>query len=180
VAALLLTIVLSTALGGVAMIAAIERRTAAAHATSLQLRLTAQSAAAMAAGELGAIGFDAALQGASSAWRVPLSQPLDLDGLSAGLRREAMMQSSHGADTPVWRLFAHAPWLAVSGLPGPGQAVMWVADDWAEGDGDPLRDGNGLVLVRAAAFAGRAAAWTEALCGRDAGGRVDVRHVRSW
>lgn len=181
VAALLLAVVLSTALGGVAMIAAVERRTAAAHATAMQLRFTARSAVAMAAGELAGIGFDAALQGAAwSAWRVPLAPPIDLGGLSAAVQREAMMQSAHGADTPVWRVFAHAPWPAVSGLSGPGQAVVWVADDWAESDGDPLRDRNGLILVRTVAVDGRAAAWAEALCGRDAGGRVEVRHVRSW
>lgn len=181
IAALLLAIVLSTALGGVAMIAAIERKTASSHARAVQLRFAARSAVAMAAGELAVAGFAAALQGtASAAWQVPLSPAVDLDALSAGVQREAMMRSAHGADTPVWRLFAHAPWPAISGLAGPGQVVVWVADDWAEGDGDPLRDGNGLILVRAAAVDGRAAAWAEAVCGLDAGGRVRVRQVRFW
>jgi len=181
IAALLLTIVLSTALGGVAMIAAIERKTAAAHATALQLRLTAQGALVIAADELGTHDWNTALAGGStSVWRLPLAAPLDLAGLTAGVQREAMMETAHGADTPVWRLFAHTPWTAVSGQAALGQAVVWVADDWGEADGDPSRDGNGLILVRAAALAGPAASWTEAVCGRGPGGRVEVRHARSW
>ena len=181
IAALLLTIILSTALGGVAMIAAVERRTAAAHATALQLRLAAQGALAIAADEAGRHGFDGVLRGtAASAWRMPLAPSIDVAGLSASLQREAMMRSAHGADTPVWRLFAHAPWPAVSGQAGPGQTLVWASDDWAEADGDPLRDGNGLILLRAAALAGPQAAWAEALYGRDGAGRIEVRHLRSW
>lgn len=181
IAALLLTMVLSTALAGMAMIAAIERKTAAAHATGLQLRLAAKGALAIAAGEADRQGFDGVLQGtAASVWRLPLTPSIDVASLSGTLQREAMMQSTHGADTPVWRLFAHAPWQAVSGHAGPGQTLVWAADDWAEADGDPARDGNGLILLRAAALAGPRAAWAEALYGRDAGGRIEVRHLRSW
>lgn len=181
IAALLLTMVFSTALGGVAMIAAIERKTAAAHATGVQLRLAAQGALAIAADELGRTGFDGALRGtAQSAWRIPLAPWVDVDGLSGRLQREAMMQSAHGADTPVWRLFAHTPWGAVSGQAGFTQALVWTADDWAEADGDPSSDGNGLILLRAAALAGSRTAWAEALYGRGAGGRIEVRHLRFW
>ena len=181
IAALLLTMVLSTAVGGVAMIAAIERKTAAAHATGVQLRLAAQGALAIAADELGRTGFDGAVGGtAESAWRIALAPSIDVDGLSGSLQRETMMQSAHGADTPVWRLFAHAPWGAVSGQAGPAQVLVWAADDWAEADGDPSHDENGLILLRAAALAGSRAAWAEALYGRGAAGRIEVRHLRFW
>lgn len=180
IAALLLTIVLSTALGGVAVIAAIERKTAAGHAIALQLRLAARGALTIAADEAAGHGFEASLQGAASAWRMPLPPSVDAEGLSARLQHETMMQSAHGADTPVWRLFAHAPWPAVSGQPGPGHAIVWVADDWAELDGDPSRDRNGLILLRATAVAGSRTAWAEGLYGRDSAGRIEMKHLRSW
>jgi hypothetical protein len=181
IGALLLTIVLSTALGGLAMIAAIERRTAAAHALGVQLRLAGQGALAMAAGELATVDWNAALGGVGvSEWRRPLVPPLDLTALAQSLQRATMMESSHGADTPVWRLFAHMPWAAASGQPGPSQTVVWIADDWADGDADPARDQNGLVLVRVMAAAGVATSWAEALCARGEDGRVEIRHVRSW
>lgn len=181
IGALLLTVVLSTAFGGLAMIAAIERRIAASHAVGLQLRLAADGALAVAAGELGALDWDSALSGAgSAAWRRPLAPPIDVDRLTLSLQRTTVMESSHGADTPVWRLFAHMPWTAVSGHPGPGQTLVWVADDWGEGDGDPSRDRNGLILLRVAALAGVAEAWTEAVYTRQPGGRIEARHVRTW
>ena len=181
IGALLLTLVLSTAFGGLAMIAAIERRVAARHAVSLQLRLAADGALAVAAGELRGSDWDLVLSGAGSgAWRRPLTPPIDADRLTAALQRATVMESSHGADTPVWRLFAHMPWTVISGFPGPGQTLVWVADDWREGDGDPSRDGNGLILVRVAAIAGVAEAWTEAVYTRQPGGRIEARHVRTW
>lgn len=181
IASLLLTLVLSTALGGLALIAAIERRTAAAHVLGLQLRLAADGALATSVAELGTADWDAALSGGGSAhWRTALSPALDLAALTQQVQRETMMRSAHGADTPVWRLFAHMSWAAVSRAPGRAQTVVWMADDWGEGDGNPARDQNNLILVRVTAVAGVAAAWTEALCERELSGRIAIRHVRSW
>jgi hypothetical protein len=69
-----------------------------------------------------------------------------------------------GADNPRWRPFAYGPIASLcvhDGVPPPGEyVVVLVADDPAERDGDPLRDGRpgtspgaGLLLVRAEAFA---------------------------
>lgn len=181
IASLLLTMVLSTALGGVAMIAAMERRSAAAYAVSLQLRFAAEGALALTTSELRSADWDAVLSGAGSAhWQRSLSPALDSAALTQAVQRQTVMDSSHGADTPVWRLFAQMPWSAVSRSASAAQTLVWVADDWGDGDGDPARDRNGLILVRVTAVAGVASASTEALCGREAGGQVGIRHIRSW
>ena len=60
-----------------------------------------------------------------------------------------------GASNPHWQLYAHGPLAAL--LPGTPDTslfylVVWVADDPAESDGDPLIDHNGTLLVRSDAF----------------------------
>jgi hypothetical protein len=67
-----------------------------------------------------------------------------------------------GTNNPQWKLYAHSPIDAL--LPDAIVAsslyvVVWVADDPAENDGDPLRDGStlgnpgrGVVLLRAASY----------------------------
>lgn len=180
IGALLLTVVLSTALGGMALIAAIERRTSGAHRTSVQLRMAAEGALAVAAGELAAGDWDAALSGAGSATWMRPAAAFDAGALTSAVRAETMMASGHGADTPVWQLFVQAPWTAVTGAAGQIHIAVWVADDWAETDGDPGHDTNGELLLRAVAAAGLPAAWREAVLRRELDGRVLIRHARSW
>ena len=112
--------------------------------------------------------------------RSVLTPQLRRAALSATLRRETMMAAAHGADTPVWRVVAHVPWSRVAGHAAGADLVVWIADDWEEADGEPARDSNGHVLVRAAAVDGPSIAWAEALCGRDPDGRVRPRHMRLW
>lgn len=67
-----------------------------------------------------------------------------------------------GRNNPRWRLFAHGPLSALAGQDGGSldeYVVVLIADDPAENDDDPLRDGapgsnpgSGLVLLRAEAF----------------------------
>lgn len=180
IGALLLTVVLSTALGGMALVAAIERRTSAAHRTSVQLRLAAEGAVAVAAGELATGDWDAALSGAgSAAWMRPAAA-FDAASFTSAVRAEALMASDHGADTPVWQLFAQAPWPAVSGGASQAHIAVWVADDWAETDGAPGHDTNQELILRAVAASGLSAAWCEAVLRRELDGRVLMRHARSW
>lgn len=180
IGALLLSLVLATALGGMAIVSAVERRAAAAYRLTLELRSAAAGMAAVALGELALADWTPPLAGSGSAhWMRP--QPgLDIAGLSAAIRADTMMMSSHGADTPVWQVFAQAAWPMVSGHPGTALVAVWVADDWAEGDGDPGRDSNGLLLVRAVAVSGVSTAWLEALCVREGEGGLRMRHARSW
>ena len=179
-AALLLAIVVSTAMGAIVVVAGIERRASAGYRVAVDLRAAADGILALTVAELAAADWSAVLAGAGSAhWRAP--QPdLDVAAITAALQAETMMRTAHGADTPVWQAFAEASWAAVTGEPGPARVAAWVADDWSEKDGDPRRDSNGLLLVRAMAASGVSAAWTEALCDRDADGRIRLRHARSW
>lgn len=184
VAALLLTLVLSAMLAGSALVAGVERRTAAAYRVSAALRIAASGGIALAAEELERRDWGPLLAGAGSdAWMLPGSPGADVPALSAALRRETMMVTAHGADTPVWQVVAHVPWARVAGPEGNGargDLVVWVADDWEEADGEPGEDRNGRVLVRAAAVDGPSVAWAEALCAIDPDGRVRPRHLRLW
>ena len=50
-----------------------------------------------------------------------------------------------GANNPRWKLYAHGPMtemLPTEGINSPFYVVVWVADDPAENDNNPLRDGN--------------------------------------
>ncbi len=81
-------------------------------------------------------------------------------------RRESDIRAGpdvFGADSPEWRLFAHAPLSALmtgAGLDLPLYLVVWVADDEWDGDGNPAVDSNGRILVRAHGVRGR---WRRAL-----------------
>ena len=179
--AFLLTLVLGSLLAGAAMVAAVERQTAAAYQASLALRNAAQGGVVLAARELQGRDWAPVLAGAgSSQWRGPLATAVDVPSLSAAVQHETMWAGAHGADTPVWRLFTQAAWQDVAGHPARGDLIVWVADDWEERDGDSAVDTNGMVLVRALAVDGAARAWTEALCRREPDGRVRTRHVRAW
>jgi hypothetical protein len=67
-----------------------------------------------------------------------------------------------GANNPRWRLFARGPLSALlpgSGIGAPYHVAVWVADDPAENDGNPSRDGtnqtnpgSGMIQLRAEAF----------------------------
>lgn len=180
IAALLLTVVVSTAMGAIVIVAGIERRASAGYRVAIDLRAASKGILALAVQELGAADWNAALAGSGSAYWRSAPDDLDVPALTAALRAETVMGSAHGADTPLWQPFAQASWAAVAGEPGRARVAAWVADDWSEQDGDPGRDSNGLLLVRAVAVSGVAASWTEALCGRDADGRIRLRHTRSW
>lgn len=180
IAALLLTVVVSTATGAILVVAGIERRASAGYRLAVDLRAAAEGILALAVEELASADWSAVLAGSGSAhWRDP-QQDLDVPALTAALQAETMMGSAHGADTPVWQAFAEGSWAAVTGGPGPARVAAWVADDWSERDSDPRRDSNDLLLVRAVAASGVSAAWTEALFWRDADGRIRLRHARSW
>lgn len=78
--------------------------------------------------------------------------------------RAAVRERPWGANNPRWRLFVHQP---LPALPMPSSAppvyvVVWVGDDAAETDGDPLTDGAGpagegryIVRARAESFGPR-------------------------
>ena len=93
--------------------------------------------------------------------------PTLADGTTLDLRRltserQAASDAFYpaGSNRPMWTLYAHASLARVTstGLPMSNPyLVVWVADDPDDADGDPLRDANGVILVRAEAFGVRGA-----------------------
>ena len=109
------------------------------------------------------------------------AQSLDLARLTAERQAESDARAGpdvFGADSPEWRLFAHAPLGAL--LPGDGfdlplYLVVWVADDEWDGDGNPAVDSNERILVCAHAFgAGGTERSAEARVGRTGGGDLQI------
>ena len=81
--------------------------------------------------------------------------PLDIRALTVRLQAQTDAVAGLGGDPPVWRLFEYGPVdrLLPSVRPAiPYYLVAWVADDRADGDGDPSTDSNGIVVIRAAAL----------------------------
>jgi len=72
-----------------------------------------------------------------------------------------------GENNPRYQLFAHGPsnqFIETGTLNSPFYVIVWVADDPAETDNDPTKDGNdannkgsGVILLRAEAWGGRGA-----------------------
>jgi hypothetical protein len=77
--------------------------------------------------------------------------------LSADVHQRAYGGRDWGADTPQWQMFAWgraADWLSAGRLATPVYVAVWVADDPADGDGNALRDANGILLLHAIALGG--------------------------
>jgi len=109
----------------------------------------------------------------------PDGSTLDLTRLTLQRQRESDARDGpdvFGADSPQWRLYAHAPirnLLLQEGILLPIYVVVWVADDGSDGDGDPTRDANGRIVVRAEAFgSGGARRAVEAAIGKSATGAL--------
>jgi hypothetical protein len=80
---------------------------------------------------------------------------LDLRGLCARLQAESEAVTSLGGEAPAWRLFEYGrldQLVPAAARASPYYLVVWVADDRADGDGDPSSDANGIVVVRAVAY----------------------------
>jgi hypothetical protein len=60
-----------------------------------------------------------------------------------------------GADNPQWKLFAYGPlasMLSNQSIDSPMYLAIWVADDPADDDGNPLADNNGVLTLHAEAL----------------------------
>ena len=90
--------------------------------------------------------------------RLPEGRVVTLSAQTMERQRESDEEAGpavFGADSPRWRLFAHASIEDLEPSPtggAPLYLVVWVADDGADGDGDPARDANGRIHVHAEAF----------------------------
>ena len=93
---------------------------------------------------------------------------LDLRQLTVDVAAAA---DSQGGDPQLWRLYEYGslPHLVPGAAAGPFYLAVWVADDAADGDGDPSVDANGVLALRAAAFGqGDARALTAVSVGKTA------------
>jgi hypothetical protein len=85
---------------------------------------------------------------------LPWGGALDLRAATARIQAATDADAAPG-DPARWRLYDAAGLVSVvpdaaGGIPC--YLAVWVADDPVDGDGDPLTDKNGVLLVRAAAF----------------------------
>jgi len=119
--------------------------------------------------------------------RLPDGSMVSLGTLTAQRQRESddlAGPAVYRADSPRWRLFAHAPIQDLVPAPAAGVAlylIVWVADDGADGDGDPERDTNGRVHVHAEALGGSGARRAvEAAIERSANGVIRMINWRRF
>lgn len=82
-----------------------------------------------------------------------------IQDLTAQLQHETNVAFGSRPDTPSWQLFLHGSFASLVGDAPEAwpYLIAWVADDVADGDGDPKRDANGVVLLRAGAWGYRGA-----------------------
>jgi hypothetical protein len=75
--------------------------------------------------------------------------------MSAELQAESNAAAVWGADNPVWRLFVWGPLRAAGSgmIDSMCYLAVWIADDGADADSNPLVDSNGRVRIHAEAFA---------------------------
>jgi hypothetical protein len=167
--AALLIVLLATMLIGALAAAAIVLSTADSS-VSLNFRATEEAVAAADAAVNRALAeleaapdWTTVLAGGLAGFSDGNSRPLAPDGHALDLAnltaaRQADSDSTYGAgnpDAPRWRLFAHKPLADVvedASVPGIAYVIVWVADDPADGDGNPGRDANGRLLVHADAY----------------------------
>ena len=113
------------------------------------------------------------------------NRTISLPVMTASLQAESDGAGYWGPNDPQWRLLAYGPLdrLTGSSRPSPAYVAAWLADDPSETDGDPLRDTNDVVRVRARALGrGAASRDVELIVARDAtsgAGRAGVR-ILSW
>jgi hypothetical protein len=93
---------------------------------------------------------------ASTTVTLPSStQQINLLSATCNMQRAANNLDLWGPDDPAWRLFA---WGRIDGIlpddriDSTGYVAVWIADDPADGDGDPKVDTNGTLTLHAEAY----------------------------
>src|SRR5262245_12001903 len=88
----------------------------------------------------------------SGALRFDDGSAVDLASLTLDVQRATDERYSGGANRPRWTPYAHIALSALLPDPTartPHYLVVWVGDDDEDGDGDPLRDSNGVIVLHA-------------------------------
>jgi hypothetical protein len=92
---------------------------------------------------------------ASSSKTLPGGGTLTLTSATAELQSVTDTANAWGANNPQWKLFAWGPLSEVASnitIDSPMYVAVWVADDPAETDNDPLSDSNGVLTLHAEAI----------------------------
>jgi hypothetical protein len=134
-----------------------EASLAAVHLAVADLRLTPSWSAVLAPGVAPWSAVPGRAMVADVTPAAPWDgSPLPLVSMTADVQAAADTESG---DRQVWRLFESGPLEAlVPGIAaGPWFLAVWVADDHADGDADPLVDANGILSIRAEAWGPRGA-----------------------
>ena len=129
-----------------------EASMAAVHLTLADLRRQPSWSAALAEGAPSSSARPGRAVDLSLFPAAPWGGPaLDLRQITADVAAAA---DTGGGDLQVWRLYEYGglPTLVPGVSTPPLYLAAWIADDRADGDGDPLADSNGILAVRAAAF----------------------------
>lgn len=171
--ALLLAIVLATVLGVVGAVVALTARMevmiAGAFHQARGALYAADGAFARALLDLStAAEWNSALAGTPSSFaHGDPHQRIDVPGVgsvllccgfgsvSAAVQQAATGGRTWGTNTPRWNLYGWGPasaWLAEGALTSPYYVAVWIADDAADGDGDPSADTNHTLEVYAIAL----------------------------
>ena len=189
VIALLLTVLLALLGAGLLTLTDTETLIAASYRHAQEASYGAEAALERAVSDLAALpdwtpviaappaNLQSSFDDGLASVRVPEGRIVSLSALTADRQRDSDRIAGplvYRADAPQWRLFAHAPihdLLAAPASSPPLYLVVWVADDGEDGDGDPSRDTNWSVVVRAEAFGtGGARRSVEALVTRSGNG----------
>jgi len=164
----LVFMVLATALGtGLTALAVTERLAADNYRVGTETAGAADAAAEFVTRELGArpewttalcCGNRSVLADGTRVPVLPSGDVVDLDRETTSLQSQTDAESGTLVNREQWQLFAWGPLERLAG-PVPQRAlpyaVVWIADDRGESDGNPFSDANGLVVVRAQARGAR-------------------------
>jgi len=91
----------------------------------------------------------------SSSKTLPGGGTLTLTSATSELQSATDTANAWGANNPQWKLFAWGPLSEIANditIDSPMYVAVWVADDPAETDDDPLSDANGVLTLHAEAI----------------------------
>ena len=162
--ALMVTLLLSALGGALVLLTATETAISANYRTGQEALYAADAGIELVVQDLldeplwNAVLAGAARSSFSSSTHQPTlpdGSTIDLDIETAYLQADTDAASVWNENDPFWVLYAHGALGDL--LPGDqvdslNYVAVWVGDDPAEIDGDPLRDTNGVLTVRAEAF----------------------------
>jgi len=172
-AALLMAITLVLIVAAIAAAVSVTSRTetliAASFREGKEMLYAAEGAIALAVRDLdGTADWNQVLSGAPSSFTdgastgsrtLPGGGTITLccgpGSVTADVQQRAHGGRDWGADTPQWKMFAWgraADWLPAGRLFTPVYVAVWIADDPADGDGNPVLDANGILLLHAVAL----------------------------